>query len=316
MKYVRKSVIAVVGLLAFFGNARAEWPEKSITITAGYAAGGLIDILSRSVGEAMSRNLGQPIIIENRAGAGGAVAATALMRAPADGYHLVATTSTTMTLDPQVSKLGFSVDDFAYIAAIGEFYDGFFALPSRGWKNLDDAVAAARKEGQLEYASTMTIDRMLTALIAKKSGVKLVPMPTVGGNDAIAKVLGGHVAFGYNTGSYYPLAKDGKLTVLALSGKDRIPDLPDVPTLNELGYGAAAVSLIIFVAPKGTPEAIQKKLSDAFAAAAKDPKVVELIRQRGLKPFSQFGNELDKTVRVHADDNRKLIQETKADAAR
>lgn len=306
-----RNFAAGIALIASVTGAQAEWPEKPITITAGYAPGGLVDILARAVGDVMSRNLKQPVVIENRPGAGGAVASTALMRMPPDGYNLVATTSTTMTLDPLVSKLAFSVEDFAYVAAIGEFYDGFFALPSRGWNTLDDAVASAKSAGQLEYASTMTIDRMLTTLIARRSGAKLVPVPTVGGNDAIAKVLGGHVAFGYNTGSYFPLAKDGKLTVLALSGKDRMPDLPNVPTLNDLGYGAAATSLIIFVAPKGTPEPIRKKLAEAFEAAAKDPKVTGLVKQRGLKSFAEFGDTLEATVRIHAADNAKLVEITK-----
>ena len=297
-------------------SAQAAWPEKPITITVGYAPGGLVDLLSRAVADVMSRNLRQPVVVENRAGAGGAVASTALMKMPGDGYNLVATTSTTMTLDPMVAKLGFGVNDFAYVAAIGEFYDGFFALPERGWKTLNDAVTAAKSEGHLNYASTMTIDRMLTGLIAKKNSVKLVPLPTVGGADAITKVLGGHVAFGYNTGSYYPLAKDGKLQVLALSGKDRIPDLPDVPTLKELGYNVAAVSLIIFVAPKNTPDDIQVNLAEAFEKAAKDPKVVDLVKQRGLKPFSEFGKTLTATVRGHADENSQLIRETAADGGR
>jgi len=306
-----KSFAAAILFCTAPNAVHAAWPEKPINIVAGYAAGGLVDLISRAVGEVISRDLNQPVIVENRAGAGGAVASTGLMRLPADGYHLVATTSTTMTLDPQLSKLAFSVDDFAYVAAIGEFYDGFFALPSRGWTTLNDAVASAKSSGQLEYASTMAIDRMLTSLIAKRAGVKLVPVPTTGGADAISKVLGGHMAFGYNTGSYYPLAKEGRLTVLALSGKDRIPDLPNVPTLNDLGYGAAAVSLIVFAAPKGTPDAILKRLESAFAAAAKDPKVAELIKQRGLKPFAEFGQTLQATMRSHAEDNRKLIQESK-----
>lgn len=316
MKKLLQHTGIAIALAAVAMPAQAAWPEKPITITVGYAPGGLVDLLSRAVGDVMSRNLGQPVVIENRAGAGGAVASTALMKTPGDGYNLVATTSTTMTLDPLVSKLAFGVDDFAYIAAIGEFYDGFFALPGRGWKTLNDAVATAKTEGHLSYASTMTIDRMLTSLIAKKNNVKLLPLPTVGGADAITKVLGGHVAFGYNTGSYYPLAKDGKLRVLALSGKERIPDLPDVPTLTELGYNVAAVSLIIYVAPKGTPEDLQAKLAEAFEKAAKDPKVIDLVKQRGLKPFNEFGKQLAATVRGHADDNRRLVRETASDGGR
>ena len=144
--------------------ACAAWPEKPITITVGFGAGGTTDVAARVVGEVLSRQLGQQVIIENKAGAGGAVAATQLMKAAPDGYSLVANTSTTMTFDPHATQLAFGVDDFTYIAAIGEFPEAYIALPDKGWKTLADALAAGKEAG-----STMPRPRRSTAWSRRSS---------------------------------------------------------------------------------------------------------------------------------------------------
>jgi tripartite-type tricarboxylate transporter receptor subunit TctC len=292
-------------------RAQAAWPEKPITITVGFGAGGTTDVAARAVGEVLSKHLGQPVVIENKAGAGGAVAATALMKAAPDGYSLVANTSTTMTFDPHATTLAYGVDDFAYLAAVGEFPEAYIALPDKGWKTLKDALAAGKEKG-LNYASTTSIDRVVSALIAKKTGTALSAVPTRGGAEAVTQVMGGHVDLAYSSGAYIPQAKAGQVKVLAVLSDKRLPALPDAPTLLELGYDLASVNLIVFMAPKGLPQDIRAKLSDAFAAAAKDEKIVDLMEKRSLGKTVLVGDALTEAMRAHSSRFKIMIERSKA----
>ena len=181
------------------------------------------------------------------------------MKAAPDGYSLVANTSTTMTFDPHATQLTYGVDDFTYIAAIGEFPEAYIALPDKGWKTLADALAAGKGEG-LNYASTTSIDRVVSALIAKKSGTQLAAVPTRGGAEAVTQVMGGHVDLAYSSGAYFPQAMAGQVKVLAVLSDKRLKGLPDAPTLLELGYDIASVNLILFMAPKGLPADVRDKV--------------------------------------------------------
>ena len=306
------ATLGAVLMLTTAPAAYAAWPEKPITVTVGFGAGGTTDVVARAVAELVSKQLGQPVVIENKAGAGGAVAATALVRQPADGYNLVATTSTTITLDPQMTKLGFSAEDFTYVAATGEFPEAFIALPKSGWKNLRDAIGAAKiGDGKITYASSTALDRMITAVLAKKTGIPFVPVPTRSGAEVVTQVLGGHTPLGYSSGAYYPHAKTGELAVLAVLGEQRLKGLPEVPTLKELGYDLASVNLILFIAPKGLPAEIAGKLNAAFAAAANDPSILDLMEKRSLNAFVQTGTELTRTIADHSIAFRQLIEVSK-----
>lgn len=311
MRTVWSSLLLAAFVCGSAQAAYAAWPEKPITITVGFAAGGTTDVAARVVGEVLSRQLGQPVVIENKPGAGGAVAATALMKAIPDGYNLVANTSTTMTFDPHATQLAYGVDDFIYIAAIGEFPEAYIALPDKGWKTLADALAAGKEKG-LNYASTTSIDRVVSALIAKKSGTQFAAVPTRGGAEAVTQVMGGHVDLAYSSGAYFPQAKAGQVKVLAVLSDKRLVGLPDAPTLLELGFDIASINLILFQAPKGLPADIRDKLWSAFASAAKDAKVVELMDKRNLGDIVLVGDALAETMRAHSSRFKQMIERSKA----
>ena len=309
-RLIYPTAAAFTALALAFSAAEAAWPEKPITITVGFGAGGTTDVAARAVGELLSKKLGQPVVIENRPGAGGAVAATALTKAAPDGYNLVATTSTTIALDPQMTALGYKLDDFTYIAAIGDFPEAFVALPKHGWKTLAEALAAYKAKGTLNYASTTSLDRMMTKVLGKQVGLNLIPVPTKGGAEAVTQVLGGHVDLAYSSGAY-PQAKAGNLSVLAVLSDRRVAGLPDVPTLMELGYGVSSVNLILYVAPKGLPADVTAKLTAAFAEAGKDPSTVALMEKRSLNNIVEVGDALEKTIRAHAASYKKMIEDAK-----
>ncbi len=299
MKCMRNSVISAtiaLGLVAFGATAKAEFPDKPVNVVVGFGAGGGVDTISRAAAAALSDSLGQPIVIQNRPGAGGGLAVTALKSEAADGYTIVATTSTTLTFDPHAKDIGFSVDDFEYIAAFGVFPEALVALPSRGWKTFADTIAEAKKSGGLTYASTTSIDRVVLAAIAKKEGVKISPVPTKGGAEAVAQTLGGHVDFAYSSGTYYAQAKAGKLSVLAGLGDKRIGGFEDVPTLRELGYDASSVNMILFLTPKGIPAAAKAKLVAAFNVAAKDQKLLDVLAKRNMGSVTLVGSDIESAI--------------------
>jgi len=293
-------------------TAQAAWPEKPITITVGFGAGGTTDVVARAVADLVSKKLGQPVIIENKPGAGGAVAMTTLKNMPADGYNLVATTSTTVTLDPQMTPLGYGLSDFTYIAATGEFPEAFIARPESGWKTVTDAFNAIKAAGgKSSYSSTTSLDRMVTAVLGKKLGLSLVPVPTRSGAEVVTQVLGGHTQLGYSSGAYYPQAKEGKIAVLAVLAEQRLKGLPDTPTLKELGYGLSSVNLVLFAAPKNLPADIAKTLIDAFAAVNADPTIAALLDNRSLNAFTETGAALEKSILSQSEGFKQLLEAAK-----
>jgi tripartite-type tricarboxylate transporter receptor subunit TctC len=311
MRVVWSCVLAAGLALGVAPSADAAWPEKPVTITVGFGAGGTTDVAARAVGEVLSKHLGQPVVIENKPGAGGALAATQLMKAPTDGYSLVANTSTTMTFDPHATSLTYTVDDFSYLAAIGEFPEAYIALPDKGWKTLNDALAAGKGKG-LNYASTTSVDRVVSALIAKKSGTPLSAVPTKGGAEAVTQVMGGHVDLAYSSGAYIPQAQAGQVKVIAVLSDKRHPDIPDAPTLLDLGFDLASVNLITFMGPKDLPADIRAKLTAAFAAVAKDEKIVDLMKKRSLGTTVLIGDDLTNTMRAHSKSFKDMIDRSKA----
>jgi len=306
MKLARKIVTTglLVGMAATAGAsaAFAEFPEKPVTITVGFGAGGGVDAISRAASEALSESLGQAIVVKNQPGAGGGLAVTALKAMAADGYSLAATTSTTLTFDPHANDVSFTVDDFEYIAAFGVFPEALVALPGRKWKTFADVVAEARKsESGLTYASTTSIDRVVIGAIAKKEGVKIVPVPTKGGAEAVAQALGGHVDFAYSSGTYYAQAQAGELHVLAGLGDQPVPGFEEAPTLKSLGYDVSSVNMVLFLAPAKLPQDVKAKLVTAFQAAAVSPKVLELLATRNMGSFVATGDEISALIHTQSD---------------
>ncbi|MGE4252358.1 MAG: Bug family tripartite tricarboxylate transporter substrate binding protein [Parvibaculaceae bacterium] len=311
---MRKKIIAASIALAVAGlspaAAQTEWPAKPITITIAYAPGGTIDVVARLVGEILSQKVGQPVVIESRPGGGGAVATTALMKEDPDGYNLVATTSTTVTLDPQVNKLAFGIADFSYVATVGEFPEAIIGPPKSGWASLKEALAAGKEKGNIKYGSSTPLDKLVALFIAKQSGVKIDAVPFSGGAEVVKNVMGGHVEIGYSSGAYFPHAKAGDLGVLAVLGDKRLESFPDTPTLRELGYDLSSVNHILFLAPKGVPDEVMAKMTAAFKEAGTDPKILDLMAKRSLNPVVLTGADASDAMSRQAEAYGALLRVT------
>ncbi|MEM7777295.1 MAG: tripartite tricarboxylate transporter substrate binding protein [Pseudomonadota bacterium] len=275
------------------GAALAQYPSKPVTIIVGFGAGGGVDSISRAASDTLSAKLGQTIVIQNKPGGGGALAATTLKAMPNDGHTLAAVISTTVSFDPHAGNLPYSADDFEYIAAFGVFPEALVALPNKGWKTFADVVAAAKKSANgLTYASTTSLDKVVLAEIAKKEGVTFKPVPTKGGAEAVAQTLGGHVDFAYSSGTYYAQAKAGKLLVLAGLGTQPVPGFESAPTLTSLGYNVSSVNMVVYLAPKGISADAKAKLVAAFKAASTAEAVKALLAKRNMGTYTPTGSEV------------------------
>lgn len=303
MKLTLLKMVAGIGvtLIAGTGVALAEFPEKEVTVTVGFGPGGGVDTITRAAADALSTALGQSLVVENQPGAGGALALTALMSKPADGYNLAAAITTTVSFDPHTSDLAYNIDNFDYIGAFGVFPEAIVALPAKGWKDFSDLIAAAKEsDSGLTYASTTSLDRVVMAAIAEKEGVMLKPVPTKGGAEAVAQTLGGHVDFAYSSGTYYAQAKAGDLAVMAGLGTNPIPGFEDAPTLTSLGYDMSSVNMVIYAAPAGLPDDVKAKLVEAFEAASKSEKVLEILAGRNMGSFILTGDAFDEQIRAQS----------------
>jgi tripartite-type tricarboxylate transporter receptor subunit TctC len=281
--------------------AFAEFPEKSVKITVGFGPGGGVDTITRAASDALSKSLGQSVVVDNQPGAGGGLALTALLAKPADGYELAAAITTTISFDPHTGDRAYNIDSFDYIGAFGVFPEAIVALPSKGWENFSDIIAAAKEAPEgLNYASTTSLDRVIMASIAKQEGVTIKPVPTKGGAEAVAQTLGGHVDFAYSSGTYYAQAKAGELAVMAGLGQDPVPGFESAPTLASLGYDISSVNMVVYVAPAGLSEEAKTALVDAFKAAAESETVLEILAGRNMGSFILTGEEFEAQIRAQS----------------
>jgi tripartite-type tricarboxylate transporter receptor subunit TctC len=277
--------LALLGSTAFAQN----WPSKPIRILVPFAAGGNTDSIARVTGEALARKLGTPVIVENRPGANGALAAEAVMRAPADGYTLFMATAPQMAILPQLTKTRYDpVKDFEPISIIASNVFALTVGSGSPAKNVADFVAAAKAQpGKLSYASAGngSVSHLSMAMFAQRAQLDMVHVTYKGGAPALADVIAGHMPVYFaNVPEVLPQVSGGRIRLLAVSSKSRLPQLPDVPTLAESGYaGFQSATWNGLSAPAQTPKAIVERVAGELAALSKEPDFVKKMESLGVQ---------------------------------
>jgi tripartite-type tricarboxylate transporter receptor subunit TctC len=245
-----------------------QWPTKPITVIVAYPAGGGTDIAVRAGIDILAEKLGQPILVQNVGGAGGGVAAARVAKEQPDGYTLLATNSTSITLAPLVQKMLYDMKDFEHVAILGEFQNAVFANKDKPFGTLDELIDLAKKEGRpISYASQLAIDRLLMQYIAKQRGFELRPLPVQGGNGAVQAVLAGDVDMAFSGGSWAPIVAAGDAKALFAASYERLKQAPNLVSMKDLGFPFGVTSFISLHAPAGTPKAIVDKIAAAFKPA-------------------------------------------------
>jgi tripartite-type tricarboxylate transporter receptor subunit TctC len=269
--------------------AGTPFPTKAITLVVPFPPGGPTDSSARLFGKVMAEHLGQAVIIENRAGAGGTVGTSAVTRAPADGYTLLWGGTSSMVVAPALYP-HLQYDPVKSFTPIGMAVRGPLILvgrPDFPPRTLAELVPYA-KEHRVTVASagTGSIDHLAAELFNRTAGTSLLHVPYRGGAPAMTDVMGGQVDLLFDTVTLlYPQIAAGRLRAYATTGRQRYAKLPDVPTVGEaLGKPYEAYSWFGLLAPSGTPQAVVDKLADALSAAAGDPGVIGQMQELGLEP--------------------------------
>ncbi len=288
---------ATVGA-AFSGtDARAQsYPTKPVTLVVPYKAGGSTETMARLLAKAMSNSLGQNVIVKTRPGGGGAVGATFVAGAPADGHTIMFTTISSLTFDPMVNKeIKYTTDSFKFPAGISEYQMAFVALPDKPFKTLAELVEYSKKNPGLNVADQGGMSRAFINYIAAKEGVKWTAIPTRGGGEMVPFLLGGKIDFAWSGGVHQKYGD--KMIVLASMLSHRLAASPDVPSVQEL-YGISMPGAAVLAVPKDTPDDIVAKIEAAAKAAMDDADFTQVLEK--LKFPKKFVSAADMKTQVKA----------------
>jgi tripartite-type tricarboxylate transporter receptor subunit TctC len=282
------ATIAVVSTAAGLSRAESLYPERVIKMIVPAPVGGQTDVMARLMAQKMQQSLGQGVIIENRAGAGGALAARAAASADPDGYTLFYGNTSTLAVIPAVSRNpGYDpVKNFAPVASVSESYTILVVHPSFPARTIREFVSYANAHpGKLNYAhaGAGNVTHLVGEMFRTLAAIDFVDVPHKGGNESVQGVMGGQVDFALESPVILlSLIREGRLRALAVTSAQRKPELPDVPTMVESGIaGFVATLLTGVVAPAGTPATIVGKLNSVINETLAAPDMQDLVVRFG-----------------------------------
>ena len=283
----------------------SSYPVKPIRLVVGFAPGGAADYVARAMSDALGKAMGQPMVIENRAGAGSSIAAEMVAKSAADGYTVLIASPSSISVNPALNaKLGYSARDLAPITKVTSSPLVIAVNPATGINSVQDLIARARKEpGVLNFATSGngSAPHLGAALFTQLTGVQMTHIPFRGGGPAIQSVIAGdtHLTFG-TPPSVLPMVQAGRLRGLAVSTRERTALVPGMPGMLEAGLPEYNIEFWygLFV-PAGTPPAIIKKIFDAATMAMQQPSVKAALAREGTdvtlsqspEQFAAFLNE-------------------------
>ncbi len=292
MKLFKRLGAIAAGILAFYSvSASAQtYPDKPIRIIAPFPAGGLVDVLARAVGEEMAKTLGQPVIVENRPGAGGNIGAELVAKAAPDGYTLLMTSPGIQSINQFLYKsMPFDPETaFVPISLVADMPMLVLVNPKTNIKTLKELVAAGKANpGKFNFGSAGvgTTGHLGQALLVHVADIKVAHVPYKGAAPAVNDLIAGHIdGVVDNPPIVMPHIKSNTITPLAVAAKERLSVLPDVPTSVEAGLPDwQASSWFGLMAPAGTPQEIVKRLQAETAKALKQPSMQRFITESGIK---------------------------------
>src|SRR5205809_4545070 len=280
-------------------NPAANFPNRPIRLIVGFAAGGGNDLFARLVGQKLSENVGQPVVIENKPGAGGRIAVEYVKNQPADGYTVMVAASGQMAIAAAIyPKLSYHpTRDFIPLTMIASFPLILAGPADDTIKTVKDLVAFGKANpDKSNYATSTPAFTITTELFKLKTGMPAVAVPYKSSNEMMLSVAGGNTLFAIADGPpTMSLVQGGKVRALAVTGSERSSELPDVPSMAEAGYPDVDVYLWSgFFAPAGTPPAIVAKLEAALRQAIQDPDVSSKLKAMAVNPGGGSSEEFRK----------------------
>jgi tripartite-type tricarboxylate transporter receptor subunit TctC len=299
-----------LSLLNFFlwmpqTSSAQGYPAKPVRLIVGFAPAGAADYVARTVGDALGRALGQPVVIENKAGAGSSIAAEFVSKAAPDGYTVLIASPSSISVNPALNpKLGYAPKDLQPVSKVTSSPLVIAVNPNLGISSIRELVAEAKKfPGKLNYATSGngSAPHLGAALFGQVAGVQMVHIPFRGGGPAIQSVIAGDTQLTFGTPpSVLPMVQAGRLRGLAISARDRSSLVPDLPGMQEAGLPEYAIEFWYgFFVPAGTPANVVKVLFDATTVALQQPNVKAALAREGTEvslsaspeQFATFLNE-------------------------
>src|SRR6201996_3145610 len=297
-------VAAALAMLGGSASAQAPFPTKQVHIYVPYAAGGAVDILARTLGEAVSQKWGQSVVIDNRPGAGGVIASQALVTSPPDGYSLILVASGHPTNPFLYPKLPYDTfKDFTPISQLASSPNILLVRADSPFKTVADMIAAAKaKPGSLSYghAGTGTSTHLAGELLKSLAKIDMSGIPYKGGLPAINDLLGGQIPLSFNNGpESIGQIQAGTVRALAVTTKTRASFLPNVPSMSETVPGYDTEVWWGLLGPANLPPEVLKKLSQDFVAALNSDGVKEKLAKLGATPIGSSPESFN--AKIHAD---------------
>ena len=304
----------------FCSSATAAYPEKSITIVVPTAAGGANDAMARVIGQAMSAALKQPVVVDNKAGANGAIASEFVMRAAPDGYTLMLGYVATHAMNPALQKLRYDpVKDFEPVAMVGTSATLMVVTPSVKANNAKELVAALKAApDKTSYASAGngTAPHFAAEMFKLSTGTSMLHVPYKGSAPAITDTIGGQTQVMFpSLFTAMPYVKAGKLKAIGVAGTKRSPQMPDVPTLKEQGVDNVDVSQWYGIfAPAKTPKPVIEQLNKVLNAALADKGVIKKLEDHGAEVEIMTSEQMRSYVQQEQVKWKKVVQAAKLSA--
>lgn len=306
MKRISLAAALLAALTLSFAASKGsaqDYPAKSITLVIPFAPGGAADLIARLVAEKMSTALGQTVVVDNRPGAGGSLAAGLVAKAAPDGYTLLFVTAGHAGIGALYPSLTFDpVKDFAPVTHVASSPIVVVVNQASDYKSLQQLVAAAKAQpGKLNFSGGgggATVTNLAAEVFRKQEGLNVVNVPYKGSAPAVMGLLAGEIDYDFDAlAAVIGQVRSGKLRALAVTTRARTPALPDVPTIGETVLpGFEAASWFGVLAPSGTPDAIIARLNKEFVAAIRNPDVVKRLDELGVDPVgsspAEFGRFL------------------------
>ena len=317
MGFLRKiamSVAAVAGLLGSAAAVAQPFPSAPIKFVVPYAAGGTADVIARAFAERVAAELGQPVIIDNRSGAGGAIGTQMAARAKADGYTL-AQISTAQVIAPGLTtNLPYDLNrDFVPVFGVTAVAEVLVVNAHSSIKSIADIAAAAKSPKGASYSSggVGSLSHLTAARLANELKVTAVHVAYRGLSETVQAVAGDQVQFAFvNVPDVVELAKAGKVRLLAVTSEQRQASLPEVPTMTELGFpGFVAYSWSGYVIAAGTPPDVVTRLQSAFSKVAAEPALLERLGKLGIAVRPYVGAEYGRFLREQGVRWKKVIDD-------
>jgi len=315
----RVGLIATVCLAALVslgvsGASAQNWPTKPIKAFIPFSAGSATDIIPRAVFDRVAADLGQPIVVENRGGAGGTIAVGAVVKSDPDGHTILANSSAHTVAPAIIDNIPYdTAKDLSAVVALGRNANILVVSPAKGWKTVGDLVAAAKaKPGSVNYGSAGvgTATHISAERFRQSAGIQATHVPYRGGPEALADIFGGRVDFYYcPISTALPLIRDGRVVALATSTPQRASALPDVPTSLEAGYANSDYTVWYGVfMPVKTPRVIVDRLHAATMKVIDTPAMKQKLAELAVDPMPMKPAEFDALVETEIKANEKLIK--------